>query len=132
MKPCPNCNQEMRGGTVFCPHCGFRMTTPSTEGKLLTGSHLGDVILGIVLHSLLLIGLNALVGAASHKLFAFCILYTPVFSGILYAVIAGKFRYKSLGAGVWWTYLVSILAILATFIVLFGVCLVGGFAASRH
>ncbi len=131
MKPCPNCKQEMREGTVFCPHCGFRVTTPVPGGRLLTGSPVGDVILGIFLHTLLLAALNALMGLASHEIFAFSIFYTPIFSGILYALIAGKLKYRSLGAGIWWTYLVAILGPIALFVVILGVCLIGGMGV-RH
>ena len=126
MKPCPNCHQEMRDGTVFCPHCGFRLAMPLTDSKLLTGSPIGDVILGIVMHIFTLIALNGLIGLASRHLYDFSILYSPLFSGIMYFIVAWKLKYKSLGAGVYWTYIVGIVAIIALFVIVLGVCLIGG------
>lgn len=126
MKPCPNCKQELSEGTIFCPHCGFRVRTPETGGKLLTGSHIGDVILGLILHVALLIGLNAAVNAIDRYATDWSLFYTPAFSLMLYLVVSTRLKYRSLGAGIWWTYLVALIAVVAFFILCFGICLIGG------
>jgi hypothetical protein len=126
MKPCPNCKQELPEKTLFCPHCGFRVNVPPVEGKLLTGSHGGDVFVGILLHVGLLFGLNALVHAIDRYATDWALFYTPLFSVVLYLVVSLRLKYHSLGKGIWWTYLIGLIALVALFVLCFGMCLIGG------
>jgi len=97
---CHHCGQNLDLDATVCAHCGA-ITKPTTEQTLITGSELGDTLIGFVIGTALMLML--FIGLIANP--------------ILFFVLRAKRR--SFALGVLFGMILPVLAVLGIFVVCF-------------